>query len=64
MDILKSLDLGTIAALVTAGLTVLSVVFGQKYAKYKKKAIMFIRMIEDGTVTKEELQKVVRNDDK
>lgn len=62
MDFLEGIDLGTLATLITVGLTVLSALFGEKYAKYKRKCRMFVNMIDDDKVTKEEMKNFSKND--
>lgn len=60
MDILNFLDLGTIATLTTAGLTVAASVFGAKYKKYVNVVRQLLNMVEDDQITKEELKKFVK----
>ncbi len=60
MEFLTMLDINTVAMLLTGGLTVATSVFGVKYKKYLKVVSQLIDMVEDGEITKEELQKFVK----
>jgi hypothetical protein len=57
---LFGMNIGTIALLLSGALTVTTSVFGTKMTKYYHLLKQVIDMVEDGEVTKEELQKVVK----
>lgn len=59
MDIF-GLDIETVAVLITAGLTVLSTVLGTKMTKYQRLLKQVMDAAEDGQITKDELQKIVK----
>ena len=60
MEFFSMLDMGTIATLVTAGLTVATSVFGVKYKKYVNVVRELLNMVEDDQITKDELKKFVK----
>jgi CRISPR/Cas system CSM-associated protein Csm2 small subunit len=59
MDVF-GLDIQTVALLVSGALTVATSVFGTKLTKYYGVLKQLVDMIEDGDVSKEELQKFVK----
>jgi len=58
--ILQMFDAGTFATLITLALTVSTAVLGVKWKKYAKLVGMIIDAVEDGEVSKEELNKIVK----
>jgi len=54
------LDVQTVALIVSGGLTVATSIFGTKLSKYYNVLKQLISMVEDGNVSKEELQKFVK----
>jgi len=54
------LDVQTVALLVSGVLTVATSIFGTKLSKYYNVLKQLMDMVEDGNVSKEELQKFVK----
>ena len=59
MELLNQLDLGTIATLLTVGLTVATTFFGTQWKKYVKVVREIVRAVKDDNISKEELKKIV-----
>ena len=59
MDVF-GLDIQTVALLVSGVLTVATSIFGTKLTKYYNVLKQLVDMVEDGDVSKEELQKFVK----
>lgn len=58
--LLQMFDLGTISTLITLVLTVATAVLGVKWKKYAKLVGLIIDAVDDGEVTKEELNKIIK----